>query len=273
MTATIPILGITQDMVQQGLVDSLARPGGNTTGVSVLATELDGKRQEILIEAVPELRRMAILADSKTTRSPHLQVLQDAARARGVEVSIHQVASAEEITAAIDAAKASGAAALNVLSSPLLYGNQQLIRDRVAAVRLPAIYSLAEGAEEGGFVAYGPRLVQIFRDLMAQQLVKLLRGVKPADIPIEQPTTFELVINLKTANAQLLASPILTRRNLLQPRWWCGRSRSKLKLWKCGSPMTSSKPWRPPGQSMLKPVSCCHPHSCSTLPSKSPSLH
>jgi putative ABC transport system substrate-binding protein len=207
VTATIPILGITQDMVQQGLVDSLARPGGNTTGVSVLATELDGKRQEILIEAVPELRRMAILADSKTTRSPHLQVLQDAARARGVEVSIHQVASAEEITAAIDAAKASGAAALNVLSSPLLYGNQQLIRDRVAAVRLPAIYSLAEGAEEGGFVAYGPRLVQIFRDLMAQQLVKLLRGVKPADIPIEQPTTFELVINLKTANAMGVTVP------------------------------------------------------------------
>ena len=148
VTATIPILGITQDMVQQGLVNSLARPGGNTTGVSVFATELDGKRQEILIEAVPELRRMAILADSKTTRSPHLQVLQDAARARGVEVSIHQVASAEEITAAIDAAKASGAAALNVLSSPLLYGNQQLIRDRVAAVRLPAIYSLAEGAAD-----------------------------------------------------------------------------------------------------------------------------
>jgi putative ABC transport system substrate-binding protein len=74
-------------------------------------------------------------------------------------------------------------------------------------VRLPAIYSLAEGAEEGGFVAYGPRLVQIFRDLMAQQLVKLLRGVKPADIPIEQPTTFELVINLKTANAMGVTVP------------------------------------------------------------------
>jgi putative tryptophan/tyrosine transport system substrate-binding protein len=100
-TAAIPILGITQDMVGQGLVNSLARPGGNTTGVSVLAPELDGKRQEILIEAVPELRRMAIIADSKTTRSPQLQVLQDAARARGVEVSIHQVASAEEIPAAI----------------------------------------------------------------------------------------------------------------------------------------------------------------------------
>jgi putative tryptophan/tyrosine transport system substrate-binding protein len=206
-TATIPILGITQDMVGQGLVNSLARPGGNTTGVSVLATELDGKREEILIEAVPELRRMAILADSKTTRSPQLQVLQDAARPRGVEVSIHQVASAEEITAAIDAAKASGAAALNVLSSPLLYGNHQLIMDRVAALRLPAIYSWVEAAEEGGFVAYGPRLVQVFRELVTQQLVKLLRGAKPADIPIEQPTKFELVINLKTASAMGVTVP------------------------------------------------------------------
>src|SRR5262245_54770497 len=106
-TATIPILGVTEDMVGQGLINSLARPGHNTTGVSILATELDGKRQEILLEAVPGLRRMAILADSKTTRSPQLQALQEAARGRGVEVSIHPVASTEEVTAAIDAAKAS----------------------------------------------------------------------------------------------------------------------------------------------------------------------
>jgi len=206
-TATIPILGITQDMVGHGLVNSLARPGGNTTGVSVLGTELDGKRQEILIEAVPGLHRMAVLADSKATRSPQLRVLQDAARARGVELSVHQVATGEEITAAIEAAKASGAAALNVLSSPLLYGNRQLIMDRVAALRLPAIYAWAEVAEEGGFLTYGPRLLQIFRELMAQQLVKLLDGVKPADIPVEQPTKFELVINLKTANALGITVP------------------------------------------------------------------
>ena len=207
-TATVPILGITQDMVGQGLVNSLARPGGNTTGVSVLATELDGKRQEILMEAVPGLHRMAVLADSKATRSTQLQVLQDAARARSLEVSIHRVASAEEITATIDTAKASGAAAINVLSSPLLYGNRQLIIDRVAALRLPAIYPwVEESEEEGGFLAYGPRIVQIFRELLAQQLVKLLRGVKPADIPIEQPTKFELVINLKTGNALGITVP------------------------------------------------------------------
>jgi putative ABC transport system substrate-binding protein len=164
-TKTIPILGITEDMVGSGLVNSMARPNGNTTGVSILATELDGKRQEILIEAVPELRRMAALADANATGSPQLQALQDAAYARNIELSIHRIASAEEITAAIDAAKASGAAALNVLSSPFFYGNRQIVMQRVAALRLPAIYQFPEEAEEGGFVAYGPRLVQIFRQL------------------------------------------------------------------------------------------------------------
>ena len=186
---------------------SLARPGGNTTGISVFAPELDGKRQELLIQALPGLHRIAGLADLKATQSSQLQALQDAARARGVEVSIHRVASGGEITATIDTAKASGAAALNVLSSPLLYGNRQLIMDRVAALRLPAINAWAEEAEEGGFLTYGPRLLQIFRELMAQQLVKLLHGVKPADIPVEQPTKFELAINLKTANALGITVP------------------------------------------------------------------
>jgi putative tryptophan/tyrosine transport system substrate-binding protein len=212
-TTMIPILGITEDMVGSGLVNSLAEPGGNTTGVSIFATELDGKRQEILIEAVPEVHRMAVLADSNATGSRELKALQDAARARGVELSIHQIASAEEITAAIDAAKASGAAALNVLSSPFLYGNRQIVMQRVATLRLPAIYQFPEEAEEGGFVAYGPSIVQIFREPVTGQLVKLLRGIKPADIPVEQPTKFELVINLKTAQAMgvTVPEPLLAR--------------------------------------------------------------
>src|SRR5690348_11601638 len=131
-------------MVGQGLVKSLARPGGHTTGVSILADQLDGKRLEILIEAVPGLRRVSALADSKQTQSSQLQALQDAARARGVELSMHHVASADEITAAIDTAKASGAGALTVLESAFLYGNRQLILDRVATLRLPAIYRWPE---------------------------------------------------------------------------------------------------------------------------------
>jgi putative tryptophan/tyrosine transport system substrate-binding protein len=205
-TTTIPILGITDDMVGSRLVNSLARPGGNTTGISVLATELDGKRQEILIEAVPGLRRMAALADSNTTTSPKLQALQDAARARGVDLSIHRIARPEDIAATIDAANASDVAALNVLASPVLGESRFIIMQRVAALRLPTIYQWPETAEEGGFVAYGPRLVDTSR-LMTPQLVKLLRGAKPADVPIEQPTKFELVINLKTAKALGLTIP------------------------------------------------------------------
>ncbi len=180
---------------------SLAQPGGNTTGVSILATELDGKRQDILIEAVPGLRRLVALADPNATTPQHLQALQDAARARGTELSIHRVAKSEEIVPAIDAAKTSDAAALNVLSSPLLFANRRVIIERTAALRLPAVYQWPEMAEEGGLIAYGPRIIQMFRSLGGQQLIKLFRGAKPTDLPVEQPTHFELVINLQTAKA------------------------------------------------------------------------
>ena len=208
-TTTIPILGVADDMLGSGLVNSLARPGGNTTGISILATELDGKRQEILIEVVPGLRRMAALADSNTTTSPQLQALQDAARARGVDLSVYWIARPEEIAAVIEAAKASDVAALNVLASPVLGRSSPMIMQRVAALRLPTIYQWPEEAEEGGFVAYGPRLVETFRELLTPQLVKLLRGAKAADLPVEQPTKFELVINLKTAKALGLTLPEL----------------------------------------------------------------
>src|SRR6202048_1495136 len=200
-TQTIPILATTDDIIGRGLVRSMARPEGNTTGVSILATELDGKRQEILTEAVSGLRRIAILADANATAVVQLQALQEAARARNIEVSIHRIARGEEIPAVIDMAKASGATALNVLASPMLDTNRRIIMERVAALRLPAIYQWPEAAEEGGFAAYGPRFTQIIRDVAARQLGQLLRATKVADIPIEQPTKFEMVINLKTAKS------------------------------------------------------------------------
>ena len=200
-TKAIPVVGIADDMVAEGFVASMARPDGNTTGVSILATELDGKRQEILIEAVPGLRRMAALADySNNTSGAKLDALREAARAHNIELSIQVVAKGEEIAAAIDMAQASGATALNVLASAMLHANCPLIMDRVAALRLPAIYQLPELAEKGGFAAYGPRLTELV-DMPARLIVKLFRGTKVADIPVEQPTKFELVINLKTANA------------------------------------------------------------------------
>jgi putative tryptophan/tyrosine transport system substrate-binding protein len=202
-TKTIPILGNATDMVGAGLVGSLAKPGGNTTGFSILAFELNGKRQDILMEAVPAVRHMAALADGSTPSPQQLQILVEVARARGVELSINRVARPEEIATAIDAAKSYGAGALNVLASALLYNNRQ----RAATLLLPAMYEWPTMAEEGGFVAYGPRLAQLYRDVFARQLVQLLLGAKPADIPVEQPTKFELVINLKTANALGLTVP------------------------------------------------------------------
>jgi putative ABC transport system substrate-binding protein len=197
-TTAIPILAITDDMVGSGLVRALANPGSNTTGVSILAAELDGKRQEILIEAVPGLRRMAALADAN---QPPRGELETAARARGVEPLTLPVAKPEEIAPAIDAAKTWGAAALNVLATPLFFVNRKIIYERAAALQLPAIYLWPEMAEEAGLIGYGPRVVQIYRDLMARQAVRLLLGTKPADLPVEQPTRFELVINLSTAKA------------------------------------------------------------------------
>jgi putative ABC transport system substrate-binding protein len=200
-TKTTPILGLTDDMVGSGLVKSLPKPEGNTTGVSILATELDGKRQEILIEAVPGIHHMATLADGNTTSPQQLDKLRDAARARGVELSIYTVTAPEELANVIEDAKSKGVAALNALATPLIFNNRGIILERTTALRLPAIYQWPEMSEEGGLIGYGPRIVDIYRDMLTRQLVKLLRGTKPGDIPVEQPTKFELVINLKTAQA------------------------------------------------------------------------
>jgi putative ABC transport system substrate-binding protein len=201
--------GFTDDLAGAGFVTSIARPTGNITGVNLLAAELNGKRQEILIEAVPEVRRMAALADANNlaTAPAKLDALKEAARARNVELSIHHISGAEEIAAAIDKAHASGATALNVLSSPILYFGRRLIMDRVVAIRMPAIFQFPEQAEEGGFIGYGPSVTQISREISARLLAKVLRGTKIADIPVEQPTKFELWINLKTAKAMGVMVP------------------------------------------------------------------
>jgi putative ABC transport system substrate-binding protein len=205
-TRTIPLVGTADDMLGSGLVTSLARPGRNLTGISIMATELDGKRLEILMELVPACRRMAALADPAVTERSQLDALRKAAASRGVELSIHPAPGAEDIGAAIDAAQAAGATAVNVLASPIFNANRRIILDRTAALRLPAIYQWPETAEEGGLAAYGPRAATINRE-RARQVVKVLRGAKPADIPVEQPDKFELVINLGTAKAIGLEVP------------------------------------------------------------------
>jgi putative ABC transport system substrate-binding protein len=143
---------------------------------------------------------MAVLADTSAP-DVKLHALQEAAQTRNIELSVHRIAKAEDVAAAIDTAKTSGAMALNILASPVLWSVRHLIMDRAAALRLPAIWQWPENAEEGGFVAYGPRVTQLARDILARQIIQLFQGIKVANIPVEQPTRFELVINLKTANA------------------------------------------------------------------------
>ena len=199
-TRTIPILTLNDDMVGQGLVASLARPGGNITGISILATELDGKRQEILMEMVPAARRMAVLADANTAAPQNMRTLQEAAGVRGVDLAVRLVERPERIVPEIEEARRAGAEALNVLASPILYARRLDIFERTAALRLPAIYQSPEFAEEGGLIGYGPRITLMFQQL-ARQLAKVLRGEKVSDLPVEQPTTFGLAVNLKTAKA------------------------------------------------------------------------
>ena len=206
-TKEIPILAIAEDMVGSHFVASLAKPGGNTTGVSLLSSELDGKRQAILMEAVPEAHHYSALADVNSTSPQQLRTLEEITRARGAELSIYWVTKSEDIADAIDAAKNSGAAALNVLASALLYNNRQIILTRTTALALPAIYQWPTLAAEGALIGYGPRLEQIYGNIFSRQLVKLLRGVAPADIPVEQPTKFELAVNLKTAKMRGLTIP------------------------------------------------------------------
>ena len=171
-----------------------------------MATELDGKRLEILMELVPACRHMAVLADPAVTGEPQLDALRSAAASRGVELSIYPAHGAKDIGAAVDTAQAAGATAVNVLASPDLNTNRKIILDRTAALRLPAMYQWPETAQEGGLAAYGPRLATTNR-MRARQVVKVLRGAKPADIPVEQPDKFELVINLRTAKAIGLEVP------------------------------------------------------------------
>jgi putative tryptophan/tyrosine transport system substrate-binding protein len=198
VTTTIPIVGMTDDMVRAGLAASMARPGGNTTGVSILGSELDVKRHELLHEFAPQARQIAVLADSSEFTS-RLQ-LESASRVFGVELFIFTAQNRDEIRQALDAMESARVEAVNILASPVLNAARAFIIDRLRRARLPSIFEWPESAEDGGLLGYGPRFLLVYRHV-AGLVDKVLRGTAPADLPIEQPTRFELVINLKTAKA------------------------------------------------------------------------
>jgi putative ABC transport system substrate-binding protein len=204
MPAT-PIVAGTDDLAGEGHVKHLARPKGNITGVSILASELNAKRLELLHAAAPAARRMVALWDQATGEF-QLPALQTAAKKLGVQLNVQRVRTPADLDGALERGAAWRAEAINVLASPLLDSLRRPIIDRAARDRLPAIYQWGRSASEGGLMAYGPTHVEIVR-IMCVQLDRILKGAKPSDVPAAQPTKFELVINLKTAKALGLAIP------------------------------------------------------------------
>ena len=206
-TSLIPIvLAIANDPVGDGLVVSLARPGGNVTGLSLQAPELAGKRLELLREVVPNLHRLAILANvGYLSDVREMGDVQTTARTLDLTVTTLEIRRAEDIATAFEAVKGR-ADALYVVADPLTYTNLTLIDNLALGARLPTMHGVPDYVEAGGLMSYGPNLTDLFQRT-ADIVDKILRGAKPPDIPVEQPTKFELVINLKTAKALGLSIP------------------------------------------------------------------
>jgi putative ABC transport system substrate-binding protein len=210
-TSVIPIVfAVANDPLGSGLVASLARPGGNVTGLSNQATDLAGKRLELLREVLPGLRRPAIMANVDAPAAVlEMGEVQAAARALGVEAVTLEIRRAEDIASAFDALKGR-ADALFVCADPLAVVHRIQINTLAQGARLPTIFGFREFVEAGGLMSYGPNFPDQFRRA-ADFVDKILRGAKPGDIPVEQPTKFELVINLKTAKALGLTVPLIMR--------------------------------------------------------------
>ena len=207
-TKTIPIVfaGVA-DPVAIGLVDSLARPGGNVTGFSTIAPVLAGKRLELLKETIPRLSRVAVLWDPKSSASAQSwKESQLAARELGLHLYSTEVSSADRFDGAFQEAIKAGSVALTVIASPLVNTNQKRIADLALKHRLPAIYSREDFADSGGLMSYGPDRTEPYRRA-AVYVDKILKGTKPAELPVEQPAKFEFIINLKAAKQIGLTIP------------------------------------------------------------------
>jgi putative ABC transport system substrate-binding protein len=207
-TRTIPIvMAASGDAVATGLVASLARPGGNITGLTALSRELSGKRLELLKEAVPGLSRVAVLWNAANPDKAHdVEETQVAARALGLQVQSLEVRGPNDFESAFRAATKKRAGALLTLTDTLTSFHQRQVVDLAAKSRLPSIYEFGEWVDAGGLMSYGPNDADLF-GRAATYVDKILKGAKPGDLPVEQPRKFELVINLKTAKKIGLSVP------------------------------------------------------------------
>jgi putative ABC transport system substrate-binding protein len=207
-TSTIPIImGLDPDPVGNGFVTSLARPGGNVTGLSTLSSELSGRQLEILKEVLPKLSRLAVLGSS--IRPGNAQALKEtelAAKAFRVRLQYLDITTSSDIDTGLRAARDGHAEALLVFAAPAIRNLQKQVVEHAVKYRLPAIYERAEYITDGGLMSYGASMTGNFRRA-ATYVDKILKGAKPADLPVEQPTKFELLINLKTAKQIGLTIP------------------------------------------------------------------
>jgi putative ABC transport system substrate-binding protein len=212
-TSVIPIVfGTAGDPVANGLVASLARPGGNVTGLSNQSADIVGKRLDLLRAVVPSLRRLAIMANIASSIAVlEMREVQTAAQTLGLEVATLEIRRAEDIAPAVEALKG-GAGALyvvtepHVVTEPLMNTNRVQINTLALGARLPTLHGQKPYVEAGGLMSYGANIPDLFRRA-GDYVDKILRGAKPADLPVEQPTKFELIINLKTAKALSVAIP------------------------------------------------------------------
>jgi len=206
-TSVIPIVfAAAADPLGSGMVASLARPGGNVTGLSIQATDLAGKRIELLREVVPGLRRLAIMVDvGYPAAVMEMGEVQTAARTLDLEVAALEIRRADDIASAFEALTGR-AGALYIPATPLVNTNRIRINTLALGARLPTMHGFRELVEAGGLMSYGPNFPDLFRHA-ADYVDKILRGAKPGDLPVEQPTKFELVINVKAAKALRLDEP------------------------------------------------------------------
>jgi putative tryptophan/tyrosine transport system substrate-binding protein len=207
-TRTIPIVFTgSGDPVAAGLVDSLPRPGGNLTGFTTIGAVLTGKRLELLKETIPKLSRVAVLWDPRDPNSEQQwKESQLSAQELGLQLHSLEVSSADKFDNAFREATKARCTAVTVTETPLTTSNQKQIADLAVKNRLPAVYARGDFVESGGLMSYGADRAEVFRRV-ASMIDKILKGTKPADIPVEQPTKFELMINLKTAKTLGLTIP------------------------------------------------------------------
>ena len=206
VTNKIPIvMAAIGDAVGNGFIKSLAKPGGNVTGLSFLDPDISTKRLELLKEAIPQLKQIAVLRHM-TSGKQSLEATLAAAQPLKIAIQLLEIQSVNELDGAYSAAKKNSAEAINVLASPILFAYRQNLVNLSAKYRLPGMYENKEFVEIGGLMSYGANLDDLYRR-SATYVDKILKGAKPADLPVEQPTNFELLVNLKTAKQIGLTIP------------------------------------------------------------------